>query len=145
MGKKELITKKCKYCGEEFKTTRKQHVFCKTKCSTSWYKENKKDYSNKTPYLKVRFAVLERDGFTCQYCGRGVKDGVKLEVEHLRPRSKGGTNEYINLVTSCQECNLGKSDVLLSQRQEYKQKQRILKETTRKIKTMINKNQNWQC
>lgn len=58
---------------------------------------------------KIRFEVFKRDSFTCQYCGRSVPD-VILEVDHIKPVSKGGDNEIINLITSCRDCNRGKSD-----------------------------------
>lgn len=57
---------------------------------------------------KIRFEVLTRDNFACQYCGRTPKDGVKLEIDHIIPVSKGGTNHIDNLKTSCFECNRGK-------------------------------------
>jgi len=56
--------------------------------------------------------VLERDNHTCQYCGLTPKDGVKLEIDHKIPRSKGGMDIMDNLVTSCFECNRGKRDYL---------------------------------
>ncbi len=56
---------------------------------------------------KVRFEVFKRDLFTCQYCGRKSPD-VVLNVDHIEPVSKGGTNELLNLVTSCFDCNQGK-------------------------------------
>lgn len=62
---------------------------------------------------KTRFEVFKRDKFTCQYCGRSAPD-VILEVDHIKPVSKGGTNDVINLVTSCRDCNRGKSDKVLS-------------------------------
>lgn len=62
---------------------------------------------------KVRFEVFKRDSFTCQYCGSKAPD-VILEVDHINPVSKGGTNELINLITSCYSCNRGKSDRKLS-------------------------------
>ena len=46
---------------------------------------------------------------TCQYCGKSSPE-VVLEVDHVTPVSKGGTNEFENLITSCRECNRGKSD-----------------------------------
>lgn len=61
----------------------------------------------------VRFEVFKRDNFTCQYCGKKAPD-VILHVDHINPVSKGGDNEIINLLTSCEPCNLGKSDRLLS-------------------------------
>lgn len=59
-----------------------------------------------------RFAVFERDGFRCCYCGKSPP-AVKLELDHRHPRSKGGTDDYENLVTSCEDCNRGKSDHVL--------------------------------
>ena len=56
---------------------------------------------------KIRFEVFKRDKFTCQYCGRSAPD-VVLEVDHINPVSQGGTNEIMNLVTSCFDCNRGK-------------------------------------
>lgn len=57
---------------------------------------------------KLRFAVLKRDGFRCVYCGRTSKE-AKLNVDHIVPVALGGTNDRLNLVTSCAECNSGKS------------------------------------
>jgi hypothetical protein len=57
----------------------------------------------------LRFAVLRRDGFRCVYCGHGEPDGAKLHLDHLVPVSRGGLTNLGNLVTACQDCNLGKS------------------------------------
>lgn len=56
-----------------------------------------------------RYEILKRDNFTCRYCGRKPPD-VKLQVDHHFPRSLGGGDERINLVASCQQCNIGKSN-----------------------------------
>nr|MBV6631388.1 HNH endonuclease [Oceanococcus sp. HetDA_MAG_MS8] len=58
---------------------------------------------------KLRFEVFKRDSFTCQYCGRKAPD-VLLHIDHIEPVSKGGTDDLLNLITSCVDCNLGKSD-----------------------------------
>lgn len=57
---------------------------------------------------KLRFEVFKRDSFTCQYCGSKAPD-VVLEVDHIKPKSKGGDDNILNLVTSCFDCNRGKS------------------------------------
>ena len=58
---------------------------------------------------KLRFMILERDKFTCTYCGRNPKDDrVKLHVDHIHPKSKGGTDDESNLTTACSDCNHGK-------------------------------------
>ena len=62
---------------------------------------------------KVRFEVFKRDKFTCQYCGKSAPD-VVLEVDHIKPVSKGGNNSMLNLVTACFECNRGKTNTELS-------------------------------
>ena len=59
---------------------------------------------------KLRFEILKRDNFTCQYCGKSQKDGATLHVDHIKPFSKGGRTIPENLVTACFECNIGKSD-----------------------------------
>ncbi len=56
---------------------------------------------------KTRFEVFKRDHFKCQYCGKNAPD-VILEVDHIKPVSKGGTNGILNLITSCFDCNRGK-------------------------------------
>lgn len=58
----------------------------------------------------TRFKVFDRDDFKCRYCGRTPDDGITLEVDHIKPRSKGGGDEVENLATSCFDCNRGKSD-----------------------------------
>lgn len=56
----------------------------------------------------IRYDVLSRDNFTCQICGRTIADGVKLEVDHKIPVSKGGKSTMDNLWTLCFDCNRGK-------------------------------------
>lgn len=55
----------------------------------------------------ARFEVFKRDKFTCQYCGAKAPD-VVLQIDHIRPVAQEGTNEIVNLVTSCNACNSGK-------------------------------------
>ncbi|SRR6266540_3047117 len=57
----------------------------------------------------VRFAVLARDNFACQYCGRRSPE-VTLHVDHCNPASHGGSDDKNNLKTSCVDCNLGKGN-----------------------------------
>ena len=62
---------------------------------------------------RTRFEVFKRDGFACQYCG-ATPPGALLHIDHITPVSKGGGNDIDNLITACQGCNLGKSDVPLT-------------------------------
>lgn len=59
----------------------------------------------------VRFAVLKRDNYRCQLCGRSAQDhGVVLEVDHKMPLAKDGKTTMTNLWTLCFDCNRGKRD-----------------------------------
>lgn len=62
---------------------------------------------------KIRFEVFKRDSFKCQYCGVSAPDAI-LNVDHIDPVFNGGSNELINLITSCFDCNSGKSKNLIS-------------------------------
>lgn len=57
----------------------------------------------------LRFQVLQESNYTCAYCGGRAPD-VVLEVDHIVPRSRGGTNDRSNLVSACFSCNRGKRD-----------------------------------
>ncbi|MHB1468167.1 MAG: HNH endonuclease [Solirubrobacteraceae bacterium] len=56
----------------------------------------------------TRRAVFARDSWTCQYCG----SRSNLTVDHVIPRSKGGSSNWENIVASCAPCNRRKGDRL---------------------------------
>lgn len=62
---------------------------------------------------KIRFEVLKRDRFVCQYCGESAPD-VVLQIDHIKPVASGGSNGITNLITSCFNCNSGKGKRELS-------------------------------
>jgi len=52
-----------------------------------------------------RLAIYLRDGLSCTYCGASVEDGAQMTLDHVKPDSKGGSNDATNLVTCCSRCN----------------------------------------
>lgn len=54
--------------------------------------------------------VLRRDNHTCGYCGRSGGSGVVMTHDHILPRSKGGTDSWMNAITACTKCNSKKAD-----------------------------------
>ena len=66
----------------------------------------------RTYWIETSLSVppLKRDGFRCKLCGKSPDDGIKLEIDHKKPVSKGGSSEIHNLQTLCNLCNAGKSD-----------------------------------
>ena len=57
----------------------------------------------------TRYQVLKNANGKCLLCGVPATDAV-LHVDHIIPRSKGGTNDIENLQCLCEQCNLGKSN-----------------------------------
>jgi hypothetical protein len=117
----------CKGCTKKFISQFSNQLFCSTPCRDLFHREEYKKLSKEGnfdikdgkyfAYLKIRFELFKRDNFTCQYCGRNIKeDGIKLHVEHIIAKNNGGTDEISNLTTSCDECNYEKSDILLDER-----------------------------
>jgi 5-methylcytosine-specific restriction endonuclease McrA len=55
------------------------------------------------PQMRLtRREVFQRDGYTCQYCGRTGRD---LTLDHVMPRHRGGKHTWENLVSACKTCN----------------------------------------
>jgi 5-methylcytosine-specific restriction endonuclease McrA len=57
----------------------------------------------------TRRNLFLRDDFTCQYCGRRCSSD-RLSIDHVTPRSRGGTTTWENCVLACVACNARKAD-----------------------------------
>jgi len=56
-----------------------------------------------------RFQILKRAGARCELCGKSAKD-EQIDVDHIVPRAKGGSNDISNLQALCRSCNGAKRD-----------------------------------
>ena len=59
--------------------------------------------------------LFARDGYRCQYCHRSqieLRPRECLTRDHLMPLSRGGSNEWTNVVTACSSCNTRKGNRL---------------------------------
>ncbi|HEY9686387.1 MAG TPA: HNH endonuclease [Coleofasciculaceae cyanobacterium] len=74
-------------------------------------KETIQDKKRENLSIRKRFFVMKRDNFSCRLCNASGH-GVKLEVDHIIPFAKGGTDSLGNLQTLCFACNRGKRDSL---------------------------------
>ena len=45
--------------------------------------------------------IFKRDGYKCVMCGKGIKDGVELHVDHIKPKDLGGKATIENGQTLC--------------------------------------------
>ena len=67
---------------------------------------------DRLPAAAVTFSrrnIFKRDHFTCQYCGV-QPGGEELTIDHVLPRSQGGTSTWTNCVLACVSCNKRKAD-----------------------------------
>lgn len=83
----------------------------------------------------TRFDVFRRDGFTCRYCGQRPP-GVVLELDHIHPIKKGGTNDPLNLITSCYDCNRGKAAKVITDKAPKPDADLLFLETQQEIAEM---------
>jgi 5-methylcytosine-specific restriction endonuclease McrA len=60
-------------------------------------------YKARVPFSKKN--VMVRDHFKCAYCG---KEGVRLTIDHIVPKARGGKSTFENCVASCKPCNTKK-------------------------------------
>jgi len=71
------------------------------------------NYYIRRPFREVplsRRNILERDGHTCQYCGKSGNT-----IDHIQPRSRGGGNSWTNCVCACGPCNRKKKNMTPSE------------------------------
>ena len=72
-----------------------------------------------------KFEISQRDKFECQFCGSRPGNDC-LEIDHIIPVSKGGTNHDLNLTTACRKCNQGKAGRIFVPRKQLSDSERDL-------------------
>lgn len=91
------------------KASKRPKPKAKKPAATRSQSKPKQDENKRSRHIPaaVRVSVLHRDGYKCIFCGRSARQ-VQLEVDHIVPFSKGGSNDPSNLQTLCIDCNRGK-------------------------------------
>lgn len=105
---------RCSYCNKIFYTRNPKQRYCGVTCRLKM--------PIKASDNTLRWKVLNRDNFRCQYCGKTPQDGIKLIVDHITPRVKGGMTTLDNLATACADCNSHKTGNSLEHEVEFKER-----------------------
>lgn len=58
---------------------------------------------------KLRLTILARDKHLCQVCLKAGRITVATEVDHIKPKAKGGTDDHDNLQSICTDCHTDKT------------------------------------
>ena len=106
---RRTTTTECAVCGCSFEHDASQvsRKYCSEAC---------REFANQKSTNADRFLIFDRDGCRCQYCGATpAEDEIKLVLDHIIPRSKGGYDTAGNLVTACERCNISKHDREISE------------------------------
>lgn len=77
--------------------------------------------------------LIQRDGSKCHYC-KCVLNNNNITVDHVIPKSKGGSDRIENLVLSCEFCNYQRSDIDYKEFKDKKDNERKLLLEKLKIK-----------
>ena len=131
------MEKYCKSCGRVFDDLNfKICPYCGSELATR--------YGRQPIPRKLRHEVFKRDGYRCRECGAS-KDETSLEIDHILPVAKGGTNDIDNLQTLCRECNRmkhtdewvgGETDLEVA-KNELKNLEKQLKDTEEGLKNAL--------
>ena len=89
-----------KYADEKIKTS---SGFMKIPAVMRLIKLIRTVYKARVPFSKKN--VMVRDRFRCAYCGQY---GVRLTIDHIVPKARGGKSTFENCVASCKPCNTKK-------------------------------------
>lgn len=127
----KLITLECHWCHKQYTVHQSQNTgnrksrFCSIECKGEWTSVNQRGinhptYIGGTKYAdrgqnwhKQRKAVVKRDNYTCQICGRKQRSYERriVDVHHIKP-FKDFNGDYIsanqttNLITLCRRCHV---------------------------------------
>ena len=73
-----------------------------------------KYYNREQFTLDEKEDICAKSGNKCAHCGRPIYAGYQMTVDHFIPLNKGGSNQFINLIPLCKDCNETKDDKLYS-------------------------------
>ena len=60
-------------------------------------------------WVKTRARILKRDGYLCQTCLANGRPTKAEQVDHIKAKAKGGTDDDDNLQAICQDCHQAKT------------------------------------
>jgi 5-methylcytosine-specific restriction endonuclease McrA len=86
-----------------------------------------------------RLAIYLRDRFTCLYCLKDLSDAAPTDItlDHIVPKSDGGSNAETNLVTACRACNCSRQDKPLARFAGTETRKHVRRNLARSLKPYV--------
>ncbi|MBK7380509.1 MAG: HNH endonuclease [Ignavibacteriales bacterium] len=91
----KTLLKICQTCGKEFEAKHPSFKYCDSQCNQVELRRQRKT------------ALVKLYGDVCSYCGIEVK-AFFSHLDHIVPKSQGGTDDIDNLAIACPMCNMAK-------------------------------------
>lgn len=104
----------CRHCRVAF-LGRVGQEFCSAKCARDIQGHNPQGVTRFRISRKSRLNIYERDGWCCTLCREPVDTSVDWwcpnapTLDHIQPRSRGGSDDISNLRLACRDCNVRRS------------------------------------
>ena len=99
----------CARCNKSLQDKRSNAIYCSRTCNSMDH--NFKYLGAKGIIVRTarRREIIERDGFLCYLCNKQLEFKA-IEIDHLIPKSRGGTSDPSNLAVACLPCNRSKGN-----------------------------------
>lgn len=95
------------------KLSHSRNGWCEEHQSSSWERSHQGRSASQRGYgaawRKLRKRILERDNWLCQVCMSTGQVSQASAVDHIKPKSKGGTDDERNLQSICETCHKAKT------------------------------------
>lgn len=99
-----IMKKPCLGCGTPSRLTRCLECQSKMDAISPRVRANANARGYDSGWRKIRLQILDRDGWSCGYCGNYLI-ASDATVDHILPLDRGGTNDPNNLIACCRRCN----------------------------------------
>lgn len=117
--------RQCTRCDTTYYSPYSGRIHCSDQCKYMDIKERGASHGSQWISRSRRIAIYERDNYTCWLCNERcdlnadpIRDDKAPSLDHVIPRSRGGSHDECNLRTACRGCNSARGDSLALTLQE---------------------------
>lgn len=91
-------------------TSKRAFKLVRRKCAVWVANKTIKLLVNQQDRKRRREEIIKESGRICYICGKRIPDNIPITIDHVNPRSNGGTDSALNTKCACKRCNNDKKD-----------------------------------